>query len=52
MPRRMKEPLDALVSQEEIRPLYDRFSSMYDVWGRLAESRARARAVELASIED
>ncbi len=52
MPRRTKQPLDALVSQEEIRPLYDRLSSMYDVWGRLAESRARARAIELAAIKD
>ena len=44
--------LDARVSQQEVRSLYDRLSRSYDVWGRLAESKARARAIDLASIQD
>jgi ubiquinone/menaquinone biosynthesis C-methylase UbiE len=44
--------LDARVSQDEIGPVYDKLSGIYDIWGRLTESRARSRAIELAAIED
>ncbi|ACM20425.1 SAM-dependent methyltransferase, type 11 [Geotalea daltonii FRC-32] len=47
-----KEGLDARVPQEEIAPLYDRVSGIYDIWGRLAESHARRRAIDLAAIRD
>jgi ubiquinone/menaquinone biosynthesis C-methylase UbiE len=44
--------LDARVSQSEIARVYDKLSGIYDLWGRLTESRARNRAIELAAIED
>jgi len=44
--------LDAKVSQDEIPLVYDRIASVYDIWGRLTESRATARAIELAAVED
>lgn len=44
--------LDARVSQDEIGPVYDKLSGIYDIWGRLTESRARSRAIELAAIKD
>lgn len=47
-----KEGLDARVPQEEIAPLYDRVSGIYDIWGRLTESHARRRAIDLAAIRD
>lgn len=46
------KPLDAKVSQDEIGTVYDKLSGVYDIWGRLTESRARDRAIELARIED
>ncbi len=47
-----KEALDARVSQKDIVTLYDSLSRIYDLWGTLAESRARKRAIELADIKD
>ena len=47
-----KEALDARISQTDIAPLYDSLSGVYDLWGTLAESRARKRAIELADIRD
>jgi len=47
-----KEALDARISQKDIVPLYDSLSRIYDLWGTLAESRARNRAVKLADIKD
>jgi ubiquinone/menaquinone biosynthesis C-methylase UbiE len=44
--------LDARVSQNEIGRVYDRLSKVYDIWGKLTESRARNRAIELATIKD
>lgn len=44
--------LDARVSQDEIGHVYDRLSGLYDIWGKLTESRARRRAIELACIKD
>lgn len=47
-----EDKLDARVSQAEIGQVYDRLSSVYDIWGKLTESRARRRALELAGIKD
>ncbi len=44
--------LDARISQAEIGRVYDKLSNIYDIWGRLTESRARSRAIELAAIKD
>jgi ubiquinone/menaquinone biosynthesis C-methylase UbiE len=44
--------LDARISQDEIGPVYDKLAGLYDIWGRLTESRARSRAIELAAIKD
>ncbi len=44
--------LDARISQEEIGLVYDKLSHIYDIWGKLTESRARNRAIELAAIKD
>lgn len=44
--------LDARVSQDEIGLVYDKLANIYDIWGKLTESRARNRAIELAAIED
>jgi len=46
------QPLEAVIPQSEIGPLYDKISRVYDVWGRLTESRAIKRAVQLADISD
>jgi ubiquinone/menaquinone biosynthesis C-methylase UbiE len=44
--------LDARVSQRDIGAVYDKLSRVYDIWSTLTESRARARAIELAEIQD
>ncbi|MGO9117955.1 MAG: class I SAM-dependent methyltransferase [Desulfomonilaceae bacterium] len=44
--------LDARISQEEIGLVYDKLSAVYDIWGKLTESHARNRAIQLAAIED
>ncbi len=43
---------DARVSQNEIPSVYNKLAGVYDIWGRMTESRARNRAIELAAIED
>ena len=47
-----KKALDARVSQNKIGSVYDRIAPIYDIWGKLAESHARNRAIELAEIKD
>ncbi len=47
-----REPLDAVVPQSEIGPLYDGIARFYDVWAKLTESKARDRALELADVRD
>ena len=44
--------LDARVPQNEIAAIYDSISKIYDLWGRLTESRARSRALELTEIKN
>lgn len=43
---------DARVSQDEIGAVYDKLAGIYDLWGRLTESQARRRAIDLAAIKD
>lgn len=47
-----KNEPDARVSQNHIGAVYDRIAPIYDVWGKLTESHARNRAIELAEIKD
>jgi len=44
--------MDAKISQSEIPKIYDSLSKTYDIWGKLAETKARNRALELADIHD
>jgi ubiquinone/menaquinone biosynthesis C-methylase UbiE len=50
--RQGQKVLDARIRQEDIGSVYDRIAPIYDLWGRLTESKARHRAIELAKIED
>ncbi len=43
---------DAKISQNQIGAVYDKIAPIYDFWGKLTESRARNRAIELAEIKD
>lgn len=47
-----KKKIDARVSQSEIGQLYDGLAGIYDLWGRLTETHARKRALDLAEIRD
>jgi len=47
-----KDMPDARVSQKDISAIYDKIAWVYDIWGKLTESRARNRAIELAKIKD
>lgn len=40
------------MSQNKIASIYDSIAPIYDIWGKLTESRARNRAIELAEIND
>ncbi len=44
--------VDARLSQDEVRSVYNRIAWIYDLWGRLTETRARKRGIELAGIRD
>lgn len=43
--------MKARVSQRDAAALYDRLAWFYDIWGHLTESKARKRALELASVQ-
>lgn len=47
-----RKKLDARIPQNEIAGIYDSLSKIYDIWGKLTESRARSRALELAEIQN
>ncbi len=47
-----KRVLDARVSQDKIGSVYDKIAPIYDIWGKLTESHARNRAIELSEIKD
>lgn len=44
--------VDARLSQEEVRIVYNRIAAVYDIWVMLTETRAQQRGIELASIRD
>ena len=50
--REQKSVLPAKISQVEAARLYDALAKIYDAWGKLTETRARNRAIELAAIRD
>jgi len=50
--KKEKKALDARVSQNKIGSVYDRIAPIYDIWGKLTESHARNRAIELAEIKN
>lgn len=43
--------MGARVSQDNIGSVYDRIAPIYEIWGKLTESNARSRAIELAAIK-
>ena len=47
-----KGNLDARIPQSEIAKVYDRVAFVYDIWGKLTESRARTRALQVGEIRD
>jgi ubiquinone/menaquinone biosynthesis C-methylase UbiE len=44
--------IDARVDKSRVPGIYRRIAPTYDAWGRLTESRARDRCLELAAIRD
>lgn len=44
--------VEARLSQEQVKEVYDGLAWIYDVWGALTEGRARRRGIELAQILD
>ncbi len=50
----MKPPvmIDARLTQDEVKKVYDNLAWMYDGWGALTEGRARRRGIELAKVQD
>ncbi len=42
----------AQIPQDQVADVYNRLAWIYDVWASLTESKARARALELADIQD
>lgn len=44
--------IEAMIPQNEIVDLYDKWAAYWDVWSKLVGSRARTRAIALAAIGD
>jgi len=44
--------LEAKLSKDEIREVYRKLASKYDLWSNLAESEARHRCLEFAQIKN
>jgi ubiquinone/menaquinone biosynthesis C-methylase UbiE len=44
--------LDAWVKKNDVPKIYKKVASVYDLWGRLTETKARQRCLELAAIQD
>ena len=47
-----RQILDARLQKSEIPGTYSRVARVYDTWGRLTESKARHRSLDLAAIRD
>lgn len=45
-------PLDAALSQEGVKAVYNSAAKIYDVWGLLTEGRARKHALQLAQVQN
>ena len=43
--------LEARLSQEKVKEVYDGLARIYDAWGALTEGRARRRGIELSRIQ-
>ena len=50
--RQLTASSDARVPKDKIAGVYDRIAPIYDIWGKLTESKARSRAIEIADIND
>ena len=46
------EILDARMEKGDVQEIYKKVASVYDLWGRLTESKARERCLEMADIRD
>ncbi len=46
------QPIDAQLNRKEVKNVYNTLSGLYDIWGKLAESRARNQALAMADIKD
>lgn len=44
--------MDAKLDKDKVRKVYRKLASIYDLWGCLAESKARQRCLELADIRN
>lgn len=44
--------LDARLSQDEVKEVYNGLAWIYNVWGTLTEGRARRRGIELANVQN
>ncbi len=44
--------LDARIEKSNVPKVYRKIASSYDLWGKLTESKARIRCLELAAIQD
>ena len=44
--------LDAKVKKDEVADVYRKIAPTYDLWGRLTETKARDRCLQLAAIRD
>jgi len=44
--------LPAKIKKADVPKLYKRIAPLYDIWARLAESKARTKCLELASVRD
>ena len=49
---KQQQILDARIKKSDIPRIYKKVASVYDIWARLAESKARSRCLELARIRD
>lgn len=44
--------LDAKLNKSQVCEAYKKYASVYDIWSKLAESKARQRCLELANIKN
>jgi ubiquinone/menaquinone biosynthesis C-methylase UbiE len=49
---KQQQILDARIKKSEVPRIYKKVASVYDMWARITESKARKRCLELAGIRD